>query len=144
MSVPALNALSARSVESAAERSARVGALNLAKNGQLGSLSALPEAQQVKAVAGQFESILLRQFLQFGIHVVMGDQHRALSREQFSYAGHASDAVGGRQSFGHAGPGLADGACAAWRGRQIEFDVAAVAGVHGRGSWLQFMLILSI
>lgn len=74
MSVPALNALSARSVESAAERSARVGALNLAKNGQLGSLSALPEAQQVKAVAGQFESILLRQFLQDSVSKIMGGE----------------------------------------------------------------------
>ena len=85
MSLPAVNALSARSVESAAERAERLGALNLAKGGHLGSLSTLPEAQQIKAVAGQFESIMLRQFLQDSVSKIMGGEEGGTAGSMYGY-----------------------------------------------------------
>lgn len=85
MSLSAVNALSARSVESAAERADRLAAVNLAKGGHLGSLSALPEAQQIKAVAGQFESIMLRQFLQDSVSKIMGGEEGGPTGSIYGY-----------------------------------------------------------
>ena len=46
----------------------------LALGGNKKALAALPQDQQVKAVAGQFEAILLRQFLQDSVGKIMGGE----------------------------------------------------------------------
>ena len=41
---------------------------------QPGKLQSLPQSEQTKAVAGQFEAILLRQFLQESVGSIMGGE----------------------------------------------------------------------
>lgn len=52
--------------------STAVAATSLALGGNPKALRNLPESEQLKAVAGQFESILLRQFLQDSVGKIMG------------------------------------------------------------------------
>lgn len=49
------------------------------------ALANLPAGQQVKAAAGQFEAILLRQFLQDSVGKIMGGQESGASGGVYSY-----------------------------------------------------------
>lgn len=48
-------------------------------------LSHLPQAEQVKAVSGQFEAILLRQFLQESVGSIMGGKEAGASAGVYGY-----------------------------------------------------------
>jgi peptidoglycan hydrolase FlgJ len=85
MSLSPVNAIAARTVESPAERAERIGAMNLAKGGSLHALSGLSEAQQIKAAAGQFEAIMLRQFLQESVSKIMGGEEGGTAGGVYGY-----------------------------------------------------------
>ena len=53
--------------------------------GQPGRLASLPKDQQVKAVAGQFEAIMLRQFLQDSVNGMMGGESGGASGSVYGY-----------------------------------------------------------
>lgn len=74
MPVAATTALSAQPVDTAALRQDRLAAAALTKGGNAQALAALSQEQQLKKVAGQFESILLRQFLQDSVGKIMGGE----------------------------------------------------------------------
>jgi len=50
-----------------------------------GKLQSLPQSEQVKAVAGQFEAILLRQFLQESVGSIMGGKDGGASGNVYGY-----------------------------------------------------------
>lgn len=52
---------------------------------QPGRLQNLPQSEQVKAVAGQFEAILLRQFLQESVGSIMGGKDGGPSGSIYGY-----------------------------------------------------------
>ena len=57
----------------------------LAVAGNPKAISHLPPAQQTKAVAGQFEAILLRQFLQDSVGNLMGGKSAGASGSVYGY-----------------------------------------------------------
>jgi Rod binding domain-containing protein len=74
MSISATTALTAQPADAAATRQDRMAAVALAKGGNTKALANLSQEQQIKSVAGQFESILLRQFLQDSVSKIMGGE----------------------------------------------------------------------
>jgi flagellar protein FlgJ len=52
---------------------------------QPGKLASLPKDQQVKAAAGQFEAIMLRQFLQESVSGLMGGESAGASGSVYGY-----------------------------------------------------------
>jgi len=50
-----------------------------------GKMQNLPQSEQVKAVAGQFEAILLRQFLQESVGSIMGGKDGGPSGNVYGY-----------------------------------------------------------
>ena len=52
---------------------------------QPGKLAGLPKDQQVKAAAGQFEAIMLRQFLQDSVNGMMGGESGGASGSVYGY-----------------------------------------------------------
>lgn len=62
MNIPPINARASAAVAT------------LATAGDARKLSALPAAEQAKAAAGQFEAIMIRQFLQESVSGMMGDE----------------------------------------------------------------------
>ena len=72
MSLSAASAIAARPPETAVSRQDRLAAVALAKGGNMKALANLPQEQQLKSVSGQFEAILLRQFLQDSVSKIMG------------------------------------------------------------------------
>jgi len=69
-----------------------------AAGGQTGRLSALPQDQQIKAVAGQFEAILLRQFLQESVGGLMGGEGGGAAGGVYGYL--VTDVLAGKMSEG--------------------------------------------
>ncbi len=53
--------------------------------GQPERISKMPQAQQIKAVAGQFEAIMLRQFLQDSVSKIMGGDKGGPSGSVYGY-----------------------------------------------------------
>lgn len=74
MPIAATTALSAQPVDTAALRQDRLAAAVQAKGGNAKDLASLTKEQEVKKVAGQFESILIRQFLQDSVGKIMGGE----------------------------------------------------------------------
>ena len=85
MSITATTALSAQPVDTAALRQDRLAAATLAKGGNAKALAALSQEQQVKKVAGQFESILLRQFLQDSVGKIMGGESGGTAGSMYGF-----------------------------------------------------------
>lgn len=52
---------------------------------QPGKMQNLPESEQVKAVSGQFEAILLRQFLQESVGSIMGGKEGGAGAGVYGY-----------------------------------------------------------
>lgn len=71
---------------------------------QPGKLSGLPKDEQVKAAAGQFEAIMLRQFLQDSVSGMMGGESGGASGNVYGYL--LTDTLAGKLSEG-GGLGLA-------------------------------------
>ena len=57
----------------------------LAGGGNTKALANLPADQQVKAVSSQFESILLRQFLQDSVSKMMGGEESGAAGNMYGY-----------------------------------------------------------
>lgn len=53
--------------------------------GQPERISKMPQAQQIKAVAGQFEAIMLRQFLESSVSKIMGGDTGGPSGSVYGY-----------------------------------------------------------
>lgn len=85
MSISATTAISARLPETAALRQERIAAVALAKGGNTNALANLPQEQQLKSVAGQFEAILLRQFLQDSVSKIMGGEDGGPTGNVYGY-----------------------------------------------------------
>ena len=85
MSIAATNALTAPKADHAALRQERIAALSLAKPGNSKALAQLPKDQQIKSVSGQFEAILLRQFLQDSVSKIMGGDAGGPSGNMYGY-----------------------------------------------------------
>jgi Rod binding domain-containing protein len=73
MDVSSINAVSTAQ-SSASAASAQRAAASFAMAGNAKAINRLPADQQVKAAAGQFEAILLRQFLQESVGGLMGGE----------------------------------------------------------------------
>jgi flagellar protein FlgJ len=65
---------------------------------QPGKLASLPKDQQVKAAAGQFEAIMLRQFLQDSVSGMMGGESGGASGSVYGYL--LTDVLAGKLSEG--------------------------------------------
>jgi Rod binding domain-containing protein len=65
---------------------------------QPGKLASLPKDQQVKAAAGQFEAIMLRQFLQESVSSMMGGEKGGASGNVYGYL--LTDVLAGKLSEG--------------------------------------------
>jgi Rod binding domain-containing protein len=65
---------------------------------QPGRLAGLPKDQQIKAVAGQFEAIMLRQFLQESVSGMMGGESGGASGSVYGYL--LTDVLAGKMSEG--------------------------------------------
>ena len=85
MSVAPTNALTANIADTRAARQERLAAVSLAKGGNAKALAGLSQAQQVKSVSGQFEAILLRQFLQDSVGKIMGGESAGPSGNIYGY-----------------------------------------------------------
>ena len=85
MSIAATTALAAPQADSIAVRQKRVAALGLAQTGNTKALANLQPEQQLKSVAGQFEAILLRQFLQDSVGKIMGGETAGPSGNVYGY-----------------------------------------------------------
>ena len=85
MSVSAITALTAPSADISVERSVRQAAKAQAMAGNGKALARLPKDQQVKAVAGQFEAIFLRQFLQDSVSKIMGGESGGPTGNVYGY-----------------------------------------------------------
>ncbi len=85
MSISATTALASHSADTAAARQARASALGLAQAGNTKALANLPQDQQLKSVSGQFEAILLRQFLQDSVGKIMGGESGGPSASIYGY-----------------------------------------------------------
>ena len=85
MSITATTALSAQPAPVSSIRQDRLAAMALAKGGNTKALANLPADQQVKAVSGQFESILLRQFLQDSVSKMMGGEESGAAGNMYGY-----------------------------------------------------------
>ena len=70
----------------------------LALGGNKKALAALPQDQQVKAVAGQFEAILMRQFLQDSVGKIMGGESGGTGGSVYGYL--LTDVLAGKLSEG--------------------------------------------
>jgi Rod binding domain-containing protein len=68
-------------IHSSSQSAAQVAALMSSP----GKLQNLPQSEQVKAVAGQFEAILLRQFLQESVGSIMGGKDGGPSGSVYGY-----------------------------------------------------------
>jgi len=90
MSVSALSLQASRAASHAAELAAA--------SGQAGRLSALPKDQQIKAVAGQFEAIMLRQFLQESVNGMMGGDSGGAAGSVYGYL--VTDVLADKMSAG--------------------------------------------
>lgn len=104
MPISATTALSAQPVDPAALRQDRLAAAVLAKGGNAKELAALTKEQQVKKVAGQFESILLRQFLQDSVGKIMGGESGGTGGSMYGFM--LTDVLASKLSEG-GGMGLA-------------------------------------
>jgi Rod binding domain-containing protein len=80
-----------------ADRNGRAAAA-LALGGNKKALAALPPDQQVKAVSGQFEAILLRQFMQDSVSKMMGGDSGGPSGSVYGYL--LTDVLAGKLSEG--------------------------------------------
>ena len=98
MSVSAINPLGTQAADTASIRQDRVAAMALAKSGNTKALSKLDPEQQVKSVAGQFESILLRQFLQDSVSKMMGGEQSGAAGNMYGYM--LTDVLAGKISEG--------------------------------------------
>jgi flagellar protein FlgJ len=85
MSVAPPTALTANIADTRAARQERLAAVSLAKGGNAKALASLSQAQQVKSVSGQFEAILLRQFLQDSVGKIMGGESAGPSGNIYGY-----------------------------------------------------------
>ena len=85
MSISAINPLGAQAADTTSVRQDRIAAMALAKGGNTKALSKLDPEQQVKSVAGQFESILLRQFLQDSVSKMMGGEQSGAAGNMYGY-----------------------------------------------------------
>ena len=85
MSITATNALTAAHADTRAARQERIAAVSLAKGGNAQALASLSPEQQVKSVSGQFEAILLRQFLQDSLGKIMGGESAGPSGNIYGY-----------------------------------------------------------
>ena len=85
MSIQPTIALSANPADTRAARQERIAAVSLAKGGNTKALASLSQAQQVKSVSGQFEAILLRQFLQDSVSKMMGGESGGPSGNIYGY-----------------------------------------------------------
>ena len=65
---------------------------------QPGRLASLPKDEQIKAVAGQFEAIMLRQFLQESVSGMMGGESGGASGSVYGYM--LTDVLAGKLSEG--------------------------------------------
>lgn len=104
MSISATNAIAARLPETAALRQERIAAVALAKGGNTKALANLPQEQQLKSVSGQFEAILLRQFLQDSVSKIMGGEDGGPTGNVYGYL--LTDVLASKLSEG-GGMGLA-------------------------------------
>lgn len=85
MSTDAISALSASSSSSVMSQLAERRLASLSFGGSPKGLSDLPQTEQVKAVSGQFEAILLRQFLQESVSGLMGGENAGPSGNVYGY-----------------------------------------------------------
>lgn len=85
MSISPINALSAQPADASALRQDRIAAMALAKGGNTKALANLPQDQQLKSVSNQFESILLRQFLQDSVGKIMGGEESGAAGNMYGY-----------------------------------------------------------
>jgi peptidoglycan hydrolase FlgJ len=85
MPLSPLNALSPQAAETPADRAERLSAMSLAKGGNTKALSRLSPEQQVKSAAGQFEAILLRQFLEDSVSKIMGGESGGPTGNVYGY-----------------------------------------------------------
>lgn len=85
MSFSATTAIAAHQPESAAARQERQTAMSLMKSGNTKALSGLSQDAQLKSVSGQFEAILLRQFLQDSVSKIMGGESGGPSGSVYGY-----------------------------------------------------------
>ena len=85
MSVAATNALTSQPAAVSSIREDRLAAMALAKGGNTKALAHLPPDQQVKSVAGQFEAILLRQFLQDSVSNMVGGEESGAAGNMYGY-----------------------------------------------------------
>ena len=85
MSLTATTALAAHPAHSVSARQDRAAAMSLAQAGNTKALANLPQDQQLKSVSGQFEAILLRQFLQDSVGKIMGGESGGPSGNIYGY-----------------------------------------------------------
>jgi len=85
MSIAPTTALTANLADTRTARQDRLAAVSLAKGGNTKALANLSQAQQVKSVSGQFEAILLRQFLQDSVGKIMGGESAGPSGNIYGY-----------------------------------------------------------
>ena len=85
MSIAATTALTAPQADSVAVRQKRIAAMGLAQTGNTKALANLQPEQQLKSVSGQFEAILLRQFLQDSVGKIMGGETGGPSGNVYGY-----------------------------------------------------------
>jgi len=85
MSIAPTTALTANLADTRTARQDRLAAVSLAKGGNVKALANLSQAQQVKSVSGQFEAILLRQFLQDSVGKIMGGESAGPSGNIYGY-----------------------------------------------------------
>ena len=72
MNISEASSVTSPAASFAAMQARQLGTVPAGSGAMPRNLSALPQADQVKAVSGQFEAILLRQFLQESIGNIMG------------------------------------------------------------------------
>ncbi len=104
MSIDATSALASHRADSPTARQDRLAAINFAKSGNTKALAGLPEEQQLKAASGQFEAILLRQFLQDSVSKIMGGESGGPTGSVYGYL--LTDVLASKLSEG-GGMGLA-------------------------------------
>jgi Rod binding domain-containing protein len=85
MPISATTALTTPPAETTGLRQDRIAAMALAKSGNIKALEKLAPEQQVKSVANQFESILLRQFLQDSVSKMMGGEGSGAAGNMYGY-----------------------------------------------------------
>ncbi|MFI5337160.1 MAG: flagellar biosynthesis protein FlgJ [Opitutales bacterium] len=83
MSTPALTSVSPASSAISALQDRQLASVSLGSMPR--NLGSLPQAAQVKAVAGQFEALLLRQFLQDSLGNIMGGEKSGPSGSIYGY-----------------------------------------------------------